>query len=162
MHLQYYSFVMFNNKVPAINEELKTRLSSKIKTTYIQHTNISNADLYDKKHLNERGVKKFAKNIKAAYFNTTPKKKEMNKKYTPSDTHNQNFPQHMRTQPFQFGRNNIYPPFTPIIPTPSINTQHINKGTGPPPPSFCQDNQTNPLPPQLVGLIRQLYGCLSI
>ncbi|CAB4014084.1 Hypothetical predicted protein, partial [Paramuricea clavata] len=146
-----------NNKVPTINEELKTRLSSKTKTTYIQHTNISSADLHDKKHLNERGVKKFAKNIKAAYFNTTPKKKEMNKKYPPRDIHNQNFPQHMRTQPFQFGRNNIYPPFTPIIPTPSsppsyqhrINTQHINKGTGPPPPSFCQDNRINTLPPQL-------------
>ena len=126
-----------NNKVPTINEELKTRLSSKTKTTYIQHTNISSADLHDKKHLNERGVKKFAKNIKAAYFNTTPEKKEMNKKYPPRDIHNQNFPQYMRTQPFQFGRNNIYPPFTPIIPTPSsppsyqhrINTQHINKGT---------------------------------
>jgi hypothetical protein len=97
-----------NNKVPAINEELKTRLSSKTKTTYIQHTNISNADLYDKKHLNERGVKKFAKSIKAAYFNTTPKNKEMNKKCTPRDTNNQNFPQHMRTQPFQFGCNNLY------------------------------------------------------
>ncbi|CAB3990526.1 Hypothetical predicted protein [Paramuricea clavata] len=102
-----------NNKVPTINEELKTRLSSKTKTTYIQHTNISSADLHDKKHLNERGVKKFAKNIKAAYFNTTPKTKKMNKKYPPRDIHNQNFSQHVRTQPFQFGRNNIYPPFTP-------------------------------------------------
>jgi hypothetical protein len=70
----------------------------------------------------------------------------------------------MGTQPFQFGRNNIYPPFTPImnLPTPSINTQQINKGTGPPPPSFRQDNRTNPLPPQLVDLIRKLYGCPNI
>ena len=81
-----------NNKVPAINEELKTGLCSKTKNTYIQHTNISNVDLYDKKHLNERGVKKFSKNIKAAYFNTTPKNKEMNTKYTPKDNHNQIFP----------------------------------------------------------------------
>jgi hypothetical protein len=29
----------------------------------------------DKKHLNEKGVKKFAKGLKSAYFNTTPKKK---------------------------------------------------------------------------------------
>ena len=88
----------------------------------------------------------------------------MNKKHTPRDTNTQNFPQHMRTQPFQFGRNNLYRPFTPImnLPTPSINTQHINKGTGPPLPSFRQDNQTNPVPPQLVGLIKQLYGCLNI
>jgi hypothetical protein len=57
----------------------------------------------------------------------------MNKKYTPIDIHN--FPQHMATQAFQFGHNNLYPPFTRImnLPTPSSNIQYINKGTGPPP-----------------------------
>ena len=131
-----------NNKVPAINEELKTRLSSKTKTTYIQHTNISNADLYDKKHLNERGVKKFAKNIKAAYFNTTPKKKEMNKKYTPRDTHNQNFPQHMRTQPFQFGRNNIYTHRSPPSYQHQVSTLNIStKEPDHPLPHFAKINK---------------------
>jgi hypothetical protein len=48
---------------------------AKVNTSLVFHQIHNNADLKDKKHLNEKGVKKFAKGLKAAYFNTTPKKK---------------------------------------------------------------------------------------
>jgi hypothetical protein len=50
-------------------------LRKQTKYSFIHHENISTEkDFYDNKHLNERGVKFFTKNIKFAYFNTKPKK----------------------------------------------------------------------------------------
>ena len=43
----------------------------KVNTSLVFHQIHNNADLKNKKHLNEKGVKKFAKGLKAA----TPKKK---------------------------------------------------------------------------------------
>ena len=158
-----------NNKVPTFNEELKTRISNKENTTFIHHTSKLNDDLYDKKHLNNRGVKNFAKNIKAAYFNTTPRNKNTSKKmkeYTPRGIHNRNSQQHTdryQNRPSQFGDDRFPPPFIPGMNLPRPNTdtniQLTSKGTK---PFLYPDTQTNPLPSHLVGLIRQLYGCINI
>ena len=71
-------------------------LENKQNTSFIHHENISTEkDFYDNKHLNERGVKFFAKNIKGAYFNTKPKKMPyIRKKPNPYPTYKGNIPQH--------------------------------------------------------------------
>ena len=48
-------------------------------TALIKHNNIKKEDLHDRKHLNKHAVKTFAKNIKAAYFDTTPKQRPRTK-----------------------------------------------------------------------------------
>jgi hypothetical protein len=65
-----------NENITIINNKLENILTNKANVSFIQHNNIKpTEDLKDKKHLNQKGVKFFAKNIKATYFNTTPKKK---------------------------------------------------------------------------------------
>ena len=54
-----------------INKELEKIISSKPKVTFVKHDHITKSNhLKDKKHLNIRGVKLFARDLKAAYFNT--------------------------------------------------------------------------------------------
>jgi hypothetical protein len=56
-----------------INNKLETIVVNKANVSFTQHNNVKpTEDLKDKKHLTQKGVTFFAKNIKAAYFNTTP------------------------------------------------------------------------------------------
>ena len=196
-----------NPKVTSTNRELKHQISTKPNTTFIEHTNISNDDLYDKKHLNTKGVKKFATNLKAAYFQTTPRRRDSRRRQKWNPTHkpygktplnpgyNNLKPPFNPTQPIfnptqssftpiqppynpliQPPFNLIQPPFNPIQPTfnpskPPFNpipnsttpggTQHPNKKVSPP-PSLPHQDPNDSLPPQLIGLLKQLTGYITM
>ena len=85
-----------NKNITSINNGIEKVLENKQNTSFIHHKNISTEkDFYDNKHLNERGVKFFAKNIKGAYFNTKPKKMPyIRKNPNPYPTYKGNITQH--------------------------------------------------------------------
>jgi hypothetical protein len=91
-----------NKNITSINNGIEKVLENKQNTSFIHHENISTEkDFYDNKHLNERGVKFFAKNIKGAYFNTKPKKMPyIRKNPNPYPTYKGNITQH--TYPHTF------------------------------------------------------------
>ena len=64
-----------NKRAQTINKSIEEITNGKENLCYVTHTNISQDDLRDKKHLQKSSVKLFAKNIKAAFFKTTPKTK---------------------------------------------------------------------------------------
>jgi hypothetical protein len=139
-----------NQRAHDINNNLQEIVGKSPNTVLVEHKNIHKDDLHDKKHLNQHGVKIFAMNIKASYYNTTPKRTPRRKPYHPSN--NSGPP---------FTRPNYYPPpFTntprtslPSYPFPQFT--HPNKKTPPMPhlnltskkqPPFNTNFQT-PFPP---------------
>ena len=65
---------ILNKRVSDLNKNLQEIVNEFPNTILIKHNNIHKEDLHDRKHLSQQAVKKFAKNIKASYFNTTPKR----------------------------------------------------------------------------------------
>ena len=59
-----------HNRINEINKKIKEECSKKPNVYFVAHNDIfpSYHHLYDKKHLNEIGVRVFAKNLKTAYF----------------------------------------------------------------------------------------------
>jgi hypothetical protein len=148
-----------NKNITSINNGIEKVLENKQNTSFIHHENISTEkDFYNNKHLNERGVKFYTKNIKGAYFNTKPKKMPyIRKNPNPYPTYKGNIPQH--TYPLTF--NLKYPiapnyhhrPFAPIlnIPPPNMLQDASRYGSSKPLPP--QEPTTKPLPTELIGLI---------
>ena len=64
-----------NERVNRVNNKVKEVVSNKENTSYVDHNNIGSHDLRDKKHLHKTSVKLFARNIKGAFFKTSPKTK---------------------------------------------------------------------------------------
>lgn len=165
----------FNEKVTPLNNAIEKMVLEK-NLSFVTHNNIKAEDLKDKKHLNQRGVKIFAKNIKATYFKTTPKKGrkmrqipkpiyDQQPKYpfqsnplTPNPYyHMHQLPYDTRNHPLQIYSNpatrQLQPPMS-FIPSPR-----------PLIPSTKQQQQTimkpEKIPTQLTDLIRQLYGWIN-
>ena len=136
-------------------------IKAKSNTSFVNHCNIdTNTDLHDKKHLNEKGFKKFAKGLKMTYFNTTPKRRtaRRNDLTLPNGDHSQEHSS--RNQSSHFSPYYHYPPFTPITNHPQPS-QTI-KGNSLFPPPFPQDLPTGKsVRPQLLELVRQLHGCIA-
>ena len=61
-------------RVKRINQSLEKSLTASPNISIVKHDNIQVENLYDKKHLNEIGVKRFALNLKRAYFGHSPPK----------------------------------------------------------------------------------------
>jgi hypothetical protein len=105
-------------KAKTRNDRLEKFTNEFPNTTILKHTNLfeSTQILYDKKHLNHKGVKIFAKNLKSAYFGTkrkhySPKPKPLfhpptNKQFTPN--HRPHQPYHHVPHPGNY--NQQFPP----------------------------------------------------
>jgi len=111
-----------------INYSLDKLLSSKKNVTFTRHPNISATyHLKDKKHLNDIGVKRFAQNLKRAYFHksATPKMKFQHT-HPPRNTRHQNYilpnPGQQQFPPFNF--QNKYPPTRFLQQAPRINNPY--------------------------------------
>ena len=77
-----------NDRVGPVNKIMKESMQRKEHTTFVEHNEIegTTSHLYDKKHLNSKGVKIFAKNLKKGYF-----KSKTSKEHTNSELENQNY-----------------------------------------------------------------------
>ena len=152
-----------NQEIPIINEEIGNMIKTKSNTSFVNHRNIdTNTDLQDKKHLNEKGFKKFAKALKATYFNTTPKRRTARRSDVTTTLPNGNHSQEhsSRNESSHFSPYYCYPPFTPITNHPQPS--HTIKGNSLFHSSFPQDLPTRKsVRPQLLELVRQLYGCIT-
>jgi hypothetical protein len=99
--------ILLSNLLPRSDELLQkaqnlNRNFLQIPTEFKNVTNIEHTNLYDKKHLNDKGIKIFAKNLKSAFFGT-------------QKTH-----RHMKTKPL------FHPdPNKPFLPNPLL---HSNQG----------------------------------
>ena len=114
-----------NENITLINNKLEKILANKANASFIQHNNVKpTEDLKDKKHSNQKVVKFFTKNIKAAYFNTTPKNKT-SKRNTQNVRPGGVFPQQRYPIGFQPTPN----PYSPVyhIPLPSFVNQPPHK-----------------------------------
>ncbi|CAB4020192.1 Hypothetical predicted protein, partial [Paramuricea clavata] len=118
---------------------------AKANTSLVFHQIHNNADLKDEKDPKEKGVKKFAKVLKAAYFNTT-----QIGNHSPYNFLRNPY----RKQPFQSPFNFRYPPFTPNMdPLQSVQQNHLTKENTPFPPPTPQDPTIGELlPPQVIEL----------
>jgi hypothetical protein len=143
-----------NSKVIEINKTLIDNIKSK-DTKIVQHNNISKTtDLKDKKHLNLKGVKMFAYNLKSAYFGNTRSNQSQKPKTTSTSRPNN----HM-DYPNATSFNPNFPPTThSFFPqTPSTTYHHRNRTTH---GSKMADNR-NPFPSQLIELIQHLHRYVS-
>lgn len=174
-----------NERLVTINKKMKETCTANPNVQFVEHTNVSKNDhLYDKKHLNEKGVKIFAKNLKAAFFNTTPKQpKKRNQRMNqtrhtppkfplPSHPHGLHFPprlpnaNHLPFHPYVPYHSQIpYPPKPGIMPThvePPRSTHRLNH---PAPLMFPNQMPHNKntghdslLPPHFIDLVKRLHG----
>ena len=78
---------LLNHRVGPINNKIKELMQNRENLTFVEHNEVENTTiyLYDKKHLNNKGVKIFAKNLKKGYF-----KSKMTKEHPSSEQENQN------------------------------------------------------------------------
>jgi hypothetical protein len=104
-----------NERTKNINHSLEETFSAS-KINVVKHDNIKTEDLRDKKHLNTIGVKRFALNLKRAYFGHSPPNTDKTRK-----THNH--PTKFRWQSNQ-QTNTTLPPFHQNHTT---NHQHPNE-----------------------------------
>jgi hypothetical protein len=136
-----------NKRVNTMNNKLKELIANKENTTYVDHNNIGSHDLRDKKHLHRASVKLFARNIKGAFFNTSPKTK--GRKLQPRPEIQQNIPkepiyptiQHANTPKSPFQPTIWYPTSKPTKPLTTAHSSlfntHHSSGLQPP----TQDKQ---------------------
>jgi hypothetical protein len=70
MHCGHAWTKLYFNHINEINKKIKEECSKKPSVYFVAHNDIfpSYHHLYDKKHLNEIGIRVFAKNLKTAYF----------------------------------------------------------------------------------------------
>jgi UDP:flavonoid glycosyltransferase YjiC (YdhE family) len=108
-----------DEKVNDLNNKLEKAFSSKKNITLVQHNNIyKNGLLKDKKHLNNIGVKRFAQNLKRAFFRKNISLPQQHRQYRPPRPPTQWFP-----------HNAIPPQFPSILPyTPNY---HFNNAQSP-------------------------------
>lgn len=148
-----------NNKVTLYNNKMTENLKDKTNLTFITHTNIQIKDLRDKKHLTQEGVKPFAKNIKAAYFNTKPK--EQSRKYIkrPGENYKRNVT-YRKAFTYQPNSNAYIPYPPPLMSIPTTKPQsppyhppqnnHPLQGIQRPNISHQDQASTNPILRQLI------------
>ena len=106
----------------------------------IEHQNLfpSNAILYDEKHLNEKGVKLFAKNLKRAFFGNTPRR-----------TAKDNIPKKNTHIPKSQTHSQLHSPRAPPVSSPSRHpTPHHSLSNNPyfypPQPSYIYSGELMP------------------
>ena len=112
-----------------MNNSLERLLSTKKNVTFIRHPNINATyHLKDKKHLNEIGVKRFAQNLKRAYFRKSADTHRKKPYYTnsiqkirPQNYFPPSLGQHFPPSPGQH-----FPPFYPQNNYPSANFPSAN------------------------------------
>jgi hypothetical protein len=104
-----------NERTKNINQSLEETFSAS-KIYVVKHDNIKTKDLRDKKHLNTIGVKRFALNLKRAYFGHSPQNADKTRK-------SYNHPRKFRWQSNQ-QTNTTIPPFHQNHTT---NHQHPNE-----------------------------------
>jgi hypothetical protein len=112
-----------NQKVTLVNNNIKKAVADKTQVSFVSHHNICPQDLKDSKHLTQQSVKFFAKNLKAAYFNTSPRKTSRMRTTLPT---------------FQQQRK----PYPPAYPYPSISP--FSKIPQSFPPNPATDHRLNP------------------
>ena len=207
-------------RINKINQNIKEECSKKSNVHFVSHNSVfaSHQHFYDSKHLNDYGIKIFAKDLKIAFYYVRNSSVKMSEEQKQKETRNQNGrnysfdPQTSKSHsnlstPFQSQQqqrpplNYVPPPnlnFTPrvndtkppyYIPPQGFNLPAFNPTSGfiPPPipqptsPSFSNylsahqtvnpqandlyNGNTKPLnsvlPPQLVELIKLMYGYVS-
>ena len=110
-----------NGQVIPFYNNLEKFLTEKPNITFINHKNITLEDMKDKKHLSQDSVNNFAKNLKAAFFNTKPR----NEKRKPIRKSEQ-FDKNQRELPT---RRNPKPMFNKYNPEPRLPTSFIENIT---------------------------------
>ena len=68
---KWFYQAFYQEKMTDIHEALEKAYAQHQNVTVVKHQWIKKQDLRDKKHLNEIGVKRFAQNLKRAYFKTS-------------------------------------------------------------------------------------------
>jgi hypothetical protein len=151
-----------NKTVISLNEEIKKEFEDTPHTVTVNHPNITQEDLKDRKHLTPKGVKCLAKNLKASFFGTTPKpagKPQMKRPPFAAQTDFRNYPhprpyQHFHHQHSHNPQNQLpspttrrypLPPIIPHLPQPTLQTPH---------PTWTNNKKT--VPPQMIQLIEEL------
>ena len=128
----------------------------------VKHENILKTNLKDKKHLNLKGVKMFAYNLKSAYFGNSSRNRNSNDTNT-SRQHNTQFSnKNTWNNNSNNTWNNHYMDF-PIVTAFNSNLSpasynHRNKATHKP---KMADNGNPMIPPQMIELIKFLNRYIS-
>jgi hypothetical protein len=144
-----------------INKNLETAFSTK-NINVVKHDNIKTEDLRDKKHLNTIGVKRFALNLKRAYFGHPPR--TSNKSHL-RQKHHMRQPMTYRWQPNQVPNQQTSLPLPPFHQSPSTIHQNANQ-FHPNHPLYNQQlhnqhtshkDQEGRLPQEMVQLIKLLH-----
>ena len=111
----------------------------------MKHSNIkSNRHLHDKKHLNQIGVKRFAQNLKRAYFRQEPKPTDSPRRY-----HNKPYLPHFQLSIPNWKSPNSHPPSSasPFVPHFPLNQRlppNINQQQRPPQDPAIYSNRLRP------------------
>ena len=136
-----------------INRNLEKVLPNK-NVNVVKHDNIEQAShLRDKKHLNTIGVKRFAQNLKRAYFGHPPKINTQQKKYTKQ-------PMRYRWQPNQPNMGTTpLPPYYHMPPTNQIHPRrpYQNEPLYQHPPKDTTQTEGR-MPQEMVQLIKLLHN----
>ena len=116
-------------KAQNLNDKLMKIAKEFPNTTAVTHENLyqSTAILYDRKHLNNKGFKGLAKNLKSAYFGTHQKSANLKRKLYP----------HPASRPYPQQATTLYPPPLPFSTAnqPFRNPSASNYHQQPPPTS---------------------------
>ena len=163
-----------NDKVTPFNSNLQKTLTANVQNiTFVTHNNIKPYHLKDKKHLLQNRVKNFARNLKAAFFNTTPKKarrkpdREIPNRREPHRRMHLPTHQHLQTHQHPPTHQHPHPTWTNRFTSKSHfhpSTQHLPQYS---PPWLFPNNQktSSPLPAEasnhVVELVKELYKCLN-
>jgi uncharacterized protein YdhG (YjbR/CyaY superfamily) len=179
-------------RINKINQNIKEECSKKSNVHFVSHNSVfaSHQHFYDSKHLNDYGIKIFAKDLKTAFYYVRNGSVKMSEEQKQKETRNQNGrnysfdPQTSKSHsnlstPFQSQQqqrpslmNYVPPPnlnFTPrvngtkppyYIPPQGFNLPAFNPTSGFIPPPIPQPTSPS-LPPQLVELIKLMSGYVS-
>ena len=154
-----------HNKAEELNTLISSSLDSHKNVTHVKHSNIkSNRHLHDKKHLNQIGVKRFAQNLKRAYFRQESKPTDSPRRY-----HNKPYLPHFQLSIPNWKSPNSHPPSSasPFVPHFLLNQRlppNINQQQRPPQDPAIYSNRLRPptnqernqIPKKLIQLIMDL------
>ena len=161
-----------NTKATTLNNNIKKAMSDKPNISLVPHNNIGPQDLKDSKHLTQKSVKLFAKNLKSAYFNTSPKKEHQRRRTSPFSHQRKSHPwtyPYTHLSPFS-KPTQTYPPHPTTYHQP--NQPHHNLHT-PPPPLMSQKFPQNTtrkhppsppvhqIPPHLKSILQELQRWIN-
>jgi hypothetical protein len=138
-------------RISKINQKIKEECLKKPNVHFVSHTSVfaSYQHFYDSKHLNDYGIKIFAKNLKTAFYQVRNKSTHMSGEQKQKEIRNHN------------GRNSPDPPAPTYHGNPSTQSQSYTRKPPPlmnfiPPPNFTPpQNNTKPsyyMPPQRFNL----------